>query len=161
MTNTMSAMIGGCDLRVDRGPNWLLVRVRSNHDGSPDNEPLAERLWHLMEEHFVYRLALELDEVEVLDNLVIRQLGRLDHLARDHGGFVRLCGLSRHNWQRVVRNGLGNVFYPYGDRKEAVFASHPTQELQKEMLGQNAEELSPCQGTRWQNAGNRIPVGVR
>jgi hypothetical protein len=54
-----------------------------------------------------------------------------------------VCGQSRHNWQRVERNGLGNVFYPYGDRKEAVFASHPTQELQKEMLGQNAEELSP------------------
>ena len=153
MTNTMSAMIGGWDLRVDRGPNWLLVRVRSNRDGPLDDEPLAERLWHLMDEHLVYRLALELDEVEVLDNRVIRQLGRLDRVARDHGGFVRLCGLSRYNWQRVVRNGLGNVFYPYGDRKEAVFAFHPPQTA-KQSVTPNAGELRPRQGTRRQNASD-------
>ena len=64
---------------MDRGPNWLLVKVHSNQEGPLDDVPLAERVWHLMEEHFVYRLVLELDEVDVLDNLVIRQLGRVDH----------------------------------------------------------------------------------
>lgn len=125
MANTTFEIADRGDFRVDRGPNWLLVRVRSNHDGPLDDESLAERLRHLMEKHFVYRLVLELDEVKVLDDLVIRQLERLDQVARDHGGFLRLCGLSRHNWQRVMRNGLGDVFYPYGNREEAVFATHP------------------------------------
>jgi anti-anti-sigma regulatory factor len=81
-----------------------------------------------MEEHGVYRLVLELDEVKMLDNVVIRQLGLLHHAARQHGGFLRLCGLSRRVWQRVVGNGLGDVFHPYGDRGEAVFAWHRSHE---------------------------------
>jgi len=162
MTNTMSEASTGWDLRVDRGPNWLLVKVRRNYDRPLEDEPFAQRLWDLMEEHFVYRLVLELDQLEVLDDFVIRQLGRLDHVARDHGGFVRLCGLSRHNWQRVVRNGLGDVFYPYGNRHEAVFASHPIP--RKAAQGDatpNAWDLRPRQAARRQNAGQLIPSGGR
>ena len=157
MANTMFEIADGWDLRVDRGPNWLLVRVRSTHDGPLDDEPLAERLWHLMDEHFVYRLVLELDGVEVLDDLVIRQLERLDHVARDHGGFLRLCGLSRHNWQRVVRNGLGDVFYPYGNREEAVFATHPRPDYEMRRCAKRRRVESTPENAMT-NAGNRIPV---
>jgi len=121
MAKTTPKLAGGWDARVDRGPNWLLVRVRSLHDGPLNDEPLAKWLWHLMEEHSTYRIALELDEIEVLSNVLIRQLARLDQMARKHGGFVRLCGLSRDSWQRVVQNGLGDVFHHYTDREEAVF----------------------------------------
>jgi anti-anti-sigma regulatory factor len=62
--------------------------------------------------------------MEMLDSLLIRQLALLDQLARSHSGFVRLCGLSPRDWQLVVRNGFGDLFPPYRDREEAVFAAH-------------------------------------
>jgi anti-anti-sigma regulatory factor len=120
----MAEIARGWELSVERGPNWLFVKVLGQPDSRTGNEPLAEQLFRLMEEHFSFRLVLELDEVETLDNLLIRQLALLDDLARSRGGFVRLCGLSPRNWQIVVRNGLGDVFPAYRDREEAVFASH-------------------------------------
>jgi anti-anti-sigma regulatory factor len=100
-----------------------LVKVLQGRHRPPDDERLAERLWHLMEDHCAYRIVLELDELEAIDSAFVQQLGRLDGLARDHGGFLRLCGLSPRDWQLVVRHGLGDVFPPYRDRQEAVFAS--------------------------------------
>jgi hypothetical protein len=82
VTDTRSEIAVGWDLHVDRRPNWLLIRVLDQHDGPPHDEPLAEPLRHLMEEHGVYRFALELDGVKMLDNVVIRQLGLLHHAAR-------------------------------------------------------------------------------
>ena len=43
---------------VDRGPDWLFVRL---HDDSQPSDNLADRLWQLMEKHFVYRLVLEME----------------------------------------------------------------------------------------------------
>jgi anti-anti-sigma regulatory factor len=120
----MSEIGCGWDLHVERGPNWLLVRVHNAPDEPFEDELLAERLWHLMEEHCAYRMVLELDDVVELDSVQVRQLGLLRELARDRGGLVRLCGLSPRNWQVVVRNGLGDAFPRYHDRHEAVFAAH-------------------------------------
>jgi anti-anti-sigma regulatory factor len=135
------------DVQIERGPDSLLVRVldlarggdpSDGEDAAPDEaanedfepgddgyagEPLAERLWRLMDEHGLYRLVLELDEVDVLDSVAARQLGLLHEFARQQGGFIRLCGLSPRQCQILTRNGLGDVFYPYGSREEAVFAA--------------------------------------
>ena len=60
----MLTSAGGCDLAVERGPDWLLVRLRNLDFLAPDAPPLAEQLWSLLQQHFTYRLVLELDDVQ-------------------------------------------------------------------------------------------------
>ena len=76
---------------VDRGPDWLFVRLR------PDREHLdgiADRLWTLLNQQFIHRLVLEMDEVEFLPSLLMGQLVMLHKRVLQHEGALRLCGLS-------------------------------------------------------------------
>lgn len=76
---------------VDRGPDWLFVKIR------PDEQRLdevAEQLWALLEKHFIYRLVLEMDEVDFLPSLLMGQLLMLHKRVLQHDGALRLCGLS-------------------------------------------------------------------
>jgi anti-anti-sigma factor len=124
----MLAVAPGCELEVERGPDWLMVRVRSLDDASSESAPLADQLWSLMERHLAHRLLLELDQLQVLNSCLIGQLVRLHRMVSDHGGLVRLCGLSPYN-RRVLRTcHLDEVFLPYASRQEAILgSSHPRQ----------------------------------
>ena len=48
---------------VDRGPDWLFVRLRP---GTQEPADMADKLWNLADRHFVYRLVLEMDQLNVL-----------------------------------------------------------------------------------------------
>lgn len=124
----MLATALGCDLDVERGPDWLFVRVRNLAPEDPDAS-LAERLRRLLQQHFTYRLVLELNEVEVLDSLLIGQLIQLYRWIEQHDGVMRLCGLSARNRQVLHACRLDDRLLPYGDRQEAVmgrsFAAKP------------------------------------
>jgi anti-anti-sigma factor len=121
----MVAIAPGCELDVERGPDWLLVRVRSIDLAELDESPLAERLWQVLEQHFTYRVVLELDEVEVLNSYLIGQLLDLYQRIEQHDGVMRLCGLSPTNRQVLHQCHLDQQFRPYGDRKEAVLGRSP------------------------------------
>jgi anti-anti-sigma regulatory factor len=116
----MLAVAPGCELDVERGPDWLLVRVVSLDKHSPEAPSLAEELWSLMQRHFTYRLVLELDGVPALGSELVAQLGRLHDRIVDHGGVMRLCGLSPRNLRLLRAQGLDDRFLPYRDRHEAV-----------------------------------------
>ena len=116
----MLAIAPGCELDVERGPDWLLVRVRNLDLAESDAPPLAERVWHLLQQHFTYRLVLELDEVQVLNSCLIGELLQLHRRIEEHGGVMRLCGLSSHNRQVLHACRLDDRLLPYGDRQEAV-----------------------------------------
>jgi len=116
----MLAIAPGWELDVDRGTGWLLAKLRSADVNASDAPPLADELWSLLERHFVYRLVLELDEINLLDSHLLGQLVLLDKRVREHDGVLRLCGLSAFN-QRVLRvHGLNVRFPTYGDLEEAV-----------------------------------------
>ncbi|MCH2113887.1 MAG: hypothetical protein MK171_03095 [Pirellulales bacterium] len=76
---------------VGRGPDWLFIRLRPDPEHLDD---LAERLWKLMNKHFIHRLVLEMDEVEYLPRRLIGQLVMLQRQVLQHDGALRLCGLS-------------------------------------------------------------------
>lgn len=76
---------------VDRGPDWLFVRLRPNYAHLDD---IADRLWSLLTKHFIHRLVLEMDEVEFLPSQLIGQLIMLQKRVLQHDGALRLCGLS-------------------------------------------------------------------
>jgi anti-anti-sigma regulatory factor len=120
----MLAIAPGWELEVERGPDWLLVRVISPDGNDLEPPPLAERVWALLRQHFTYRLVLELDQVAVLNSHVIGQLVSLYRLICKHDGVMRLCGLSPYNRWVLHTCHLDDRFLPYRDRREAVMGCH-------------------------------------
>lgn len=116
----MLAIAPGWELDVDRGPDWLLVKIKSLDADATENPPLSANIWSLLERHFTYRLVLELDQVKVLNSYLIGQLVRLYKLIRQHDGVMRLCGLSPYNLRVLRTCRLEDRFRPYHDREEAV-----------------------------------------
>ena len=116
----MLAIAPGWELEVERGPDWLLVKVKSPGGAAGDAPPLADGLWDILQRHFTYRLVLEMDQVNVLNSYLIGQLVRLYKLIREHDGVMRLCGLSAYNRQVLRVCHLDDRFLPYRDREEAV-----------------------------------------
>ena len=57
-------------------------------------DQVADRLWALLNKHFVYRLVLEMDEVEFMPSVLMGQLVMLQKRVLQHGGALRLSGLS-------------------------------------------------------------------
>jgi anti-anti-sigma factor len=116
----MLALAPGWEMEVDRGPGCLLVKLKGPDRDASDTPPLADELWSLLQRHFVYRLVLEFDEVELLHSYLLGQLVLLDKRIREHDGMLRLCGLSSFN-QRVLRvHGLDARLPTYGDVEEAL-----------------------------------------
>jgi anti-anti-sigma factor len=116
----------GCELDVERGPDWLLVRVRDFELAEPGDPPLAEQVWSLLQQHFTYRLVLELDGVRLLNSPLLGQLIDLYRRIKKRAGVMRLCGLSPHNRQVLHTCRLDDRLLPYCDRQEAVMGcQHP------------------------------------
>jgi anti-anti-sigma factor len=116
----MSATAGGCELDVERGPDWLLVRVASLDEAEPDGPQLAERVWRLLQQHFTYRLVLELDQIRLLTSRLIAQLVQLHGRIEKQSGVLRLCGLSAQNREVLHTCRLDDRLTAYQDRKAAV-----------------------------------------
>ncbi|MGD0900599.1 MAG: STAS domain-containing protein [Thermoguttaceae bacterium] len=110
----------GCEFDVQRGPEWLLVRVR-NLDLDPANPPpLADEVWELAQRHFIYRIVLELDDVQLLDSHLVGELIRLYEQLQEHDGLLRLCGLSPRNRRVLCGSAVEDRFPTYETRQEAV-----------------------------------------
>lgn len=122
----MLAVAPGCELEIERGPDWLLVRVADLDQAQLDLPSLAERIWDVLRQHFTYRLVLELDQIRLLSSRLIAQLVLLHRRIEEHGGVMRLCGLSPINRQVLHTCRLDDRFAPYQDRQEAVMGrNHP------------------------------------
>ena len=116
----MLAIAPGCELDVERGPDWLLVRIQNVDLVESDAPELAEHLWCLLEQHFTYRLVLELDGVRSLNRHLIGQLLELYRRIHEHDGVMRLCGLSPYNRRVLHACHLDEELLPYEDREAAV-----------------------------------------
>ena len=69
---------------VERGPDWLFIRLHGPENRETEPWELANRLWQLMEQHFTYRLVLELDDVPLLSSYLLGQLVMLHKLMVQH-----------------------------------------------------------------------------
>ncbi|MEN6458604.1 MAG: STAS domain-containing protein [Thermoguttaceae bacterium] len=116
----MSTITSRCVLDVQRGPDWLLVRIKEFDPDQIGGPSLAARVCHLMEQHFTYRLVLELEQAPVLNSRLISQLLDLYRWVEERGGVMRVCGLSAHNREVLHACRLDEQLLPYRDRREAV-----------------------------------------
>ena len=116
----MTKLMGRKEMEVVRGPDWLFVRLR------PDPERLdqiAERLWALLNKHFIYRLVLEMDDVEFLPSVLMGQLVMLQKRILQHEGSLRLCGLSAACEQALHFCRLDHTLAHFETRADAVRGS--------------------------------------
>jgi anti-anti-sigma factor len=116
----MLAIAPGCELDVERGPDWLLVRIANLDANEPDAPPLAERVWCLLQQHFTCRLVLEMDQVRLLTSRLIAQLVQLHRRITERGGVMRVCGLSEENCETLQACRLYDRFVLCEDRQAAV-----------------------------------------
>ena len=116
MINTAS----GWELEVERGPDWLIVRLVGPRRGAGGSVSLEESLWSLLEQHFTHRLVLELDRIEVLDEKMIDQLTSLHDRICERGGVMRLCGVKPDHRRVLARRDADDRLLIYGDREHAV-----------------------------------------
>jgi anti-anti-sigma factor len=118
---TMSLSLArGWDFSVERGPDCLFVRPHRAGLTSPDASQFAEQVWALLEQHFTYRLVLELDEIDYLESQQVGQLVLLQKRVHAHDGMMRVCGLSERNHEVLQLCRLDTRFPLYHCREDAV-----------------------------------------
>ena len=120
----MPTAVLGWELTVMRGPDSLWVKV-GNPEESSSETVLAEQLWSLLEQHFTYRLVLDLSEVKSFDRKLLGQLLALNRRVRHHCGLMRICGLLPPNQRMVESYGLNDRFPSYDSLEDAVMGSWP------------------------------------
>jgi anti-anti-sigma factor len=117
---------------IDRGPDWLFIRLRPPLDDAGQSiagheRPLAETVWKKLEQCFCYRVVLELEDVRYLPSWMIGELVRLHKRVTTQGGMLRLSGLSAAAQEVLHISRLADRFPQYRDRTEAVMGYRPPQ----------------------------------
>jgi len=114
-------------LEVDRGPNWLFVKLSPGRSKS-DLAQLASNLWEIVDTHFVYRLVVEMDDFEALPDLVIQQLAELRQRLEDQRGALRVCGLRKSCVVKLENFRLDHVLHNSATRASAVLGADPARD---------------------------------
>ena len=112
---------------IDRGPDWLFIRLSPPRHGDTGEIALAEMIWQKLEQSFCHRVVLELDEVGYLRSWMIGELVRLHKRVTSQGGMLRLSGISEEaeSVLRICR--LTDCFPAYRNRTDAVMGYRPPQ----------------------------------
>lgn len=109
----------GCELTVERGPEWLFIRPEGASLLGRELD-LADQIWGLLEQSMTYRLVLELDDIDLLSSDVISQLVMLQQRIYNQGGLMRLCGVSAVNKRAIESCRLSDYLPQYANRTQAV-----------------------------------------
>ena len=115
--------VDGLELNVDRGPNWLFVKLRSKDDPGEAVPQIADKLWSISSRHFIYRLVLELEDLEELPSGMMGQLVMLQERLSQCGGALRICGLSPECEESLQSYHMDSALPNHASREEAVMGS--------------------------------------
>jgi anti-anti-sigma factor len=122
----MAATYCEWQFEVDRGPDWLFVRL-CPPDGLDREENVADEIWSLMQQHLTHRVVLEMDQVGFLSSNLIGQLIVLLKRVHQTGGVMRLVGLSDDCRRSIELCRLGTPLANYENREQAVLGNRPLQ----------------------------------
>jgi len=112
-------------LEIDRGPDWMFIRLAPPREGDTGEIALAEMIWEKLEQSFCHRVVLELHDVKFLRSWLVGQLVRLHKRISAEGGMLRLCGLSPANQDVLRICRLDDHFPAYRNRTDAVMGYRP------------------------------------
>jgi anti-anti-sigma factor len=117
----------GSELRLDveRGPDWLFVRVTPPEGDLSAAPSLADAVWAVLEQSFTYRVVLDLEPIALVRSALLGQLVLLAKRVRTHDGLLRLCGMSADNRDVLIASRLDTLLPSYPDRSAAVMCSRP------------------------------------
>jgi anti-anti-sigma factor len=118
---------------LERGPDWQFIRLRPPQASARDRRrggevrefPLADKIFEKLEQSFCYRVVLELDDVR-LKSWMLGELVRLQKRIDEHGGMLRICGISPQGEEALNACGLADRFPAYPCRHDAVMGQRPT-----------------------------------
>jgi anti-anti-sigma regulatory factor len=119
----MVSVAGGYELDVDRGPNWLFVRVQPVGRPAKEATQIADEIWSISSKHFIYRLVLEMDEFDSIPEDMMGQIVELQERLAQHGGSLKLCGLSPECAESLHERQLDRSLPTHGTRADAVLSS--------------------------------------
>ena len=117
----------GWMLNIDHGPDWLFVRLIGEEPFDTEGIELSSRLGQMLDQEFIHRLVIGMDEIRLLRSHLIGELVSLHKRLQDQGGMLRLAGLSDSNYDVLVLNGLGDRFPRYRTCEDAVMGYRPAQ----------------------------------
>jgi len=119
----MTQLATGWTLNVDRGPDWLFVRLA--HDGQSIGQDVqfAETAWNALQQHFASRLVLEMHDVPLVNSYLVGQMVLLHKRVTSNGGTMRICGLTPAN-EGVLRTARLHDRFPNYENREAAVHGH-------------------------------------
>ena len=118
--------LAGFRLNVDRGPNWLFVKLRPQRHFAEDIPHVADELWAIASRHFIYRVVLELDELRQLPDDLVDQLVILQERLAQCDGSLRICGLSAECARKLREVHLDAALPNYATRQAALLGGDAT-----------------------------------
>ena len=135
-------VIDGFKISVDRGPNWLFVKLRPKRHFAEEIPQIADHLWSIASRHFIYRLVLELEELDLMPPDMIEQLVLLQERLTQCSGAMRICGLSAECAEALRDCQLDAALPNYATRQAAVLGGDVTllREKLKEVLSSSVSD---------------------
>ena len=119
--------VGCVPFDVERGPESLIVRLGAPAAGVSDWAGLADALWSVLDQHFIYRLVLDCELAGLVDSTLMGQLVLLERRIRKRGGLLRLCGLSEASQQALHQCRLDGRLPHFETRTDAILGHRPSQ----------------------------------
>ena len=123
----MLPLASGWQMEMERGPDWLFVRLIGNEAHGWQGGGLADALWNVMQQQFTHRLVLEMEHVARLHSSLLGQLVLLHKRIHTEGGLLRLSGLSESNCQVLRQSRLDDRLPTFACREAAVMGFRPHQ----------------------------------
>jgi hypothetical protein len=116
-------VVDGLELNVDRGPNWLFVKLRPKKTSRGKVPHIADKLWSISSRHFIYRLVVELDDPECVPPGWMDELSDLQKRLAECGGALRIAGATPERDEPPASGYLECALSNTATRAEAVKGS--------------------------------------
>lgn len=119
----MGHPIGGFEVSLERGPDWLFVRLVPSADGRARHAiDLGASLREIARDHGTSRVVVELDALDSVDEDLLEGLAMLGRILERESGVLRVCGVKAGNGPGHASCGsLGHLPH-FSCRHEAVRA---------------------------------------